>query len=39
VLASYGSPDDDGNMKASTKVLLAIVGFFVVVYLIIEKVF
>lgn len=39
VLASYGSADQDDGMKAGTKVMLAIIGFFVVIYLVIEKVF
>ena len=37
VLASYGTAEQDEGMKAGTKVLLAIVGFFVVMYLVIEK--
>ncbi len=39
VLASYGAIDQEVGMKAGTKVLLAIIGFFVVMYLVIEKVF
>lgn len=37
VLASYGSPEQDSGMKPGTKVLLAIVGFFVAMYLLVEK--
>ena len=37
VLASYGTAEQDEGMKAGTKVLLAIVGFFVAIYLVIEK--
>jgi hypothetical protein len=38
VLASYGTGEQDEGLKAGTKVLLAIVGFFVVMYLVIEKI-
>ena len=37
VLASFGSPDSDEGMKPGTKVLLAIVGFFAALYLVVEK--
>lgn len=39
VLASYGTAEKDEGMKAGTKVLLAIVAFFVSMYLVIEKLF
>ncbi len=38
VLASYGTAENEG-MSASTKVLLAIIAFFVAMYLVVEKVF
>lgn len=36
VIASYGAAEEEG-MKAGTKVLLAIIGFFAVVYFVVEK--
>jgi hypothetical protein len=39
VLASYGSPDSDTGLKPGTRVLLSIIAFFVVLYLIAEKLF
>ena len=36
VLAGYGSPEQDEGLKAGTKVLLAIIAFFGVLYLLVE---
>ncbi len=37
VIASYGSAEQDEGMKPGTKVLLALTGFFVLVYFLVEK--
>lgn len=37
VLASYGTAEEEAGMKAGTKVLLAIIGFFVAMYLVIDR--
>lgn len=39
VIASYGSAGAEDGLKPGTKVLLAIIAFFTVVYLIVEKLF
>jgi hypothetical protein len=37
VLASYGTAEQEEGMKPGTKALLAIVGFFVAMYLVLDK--
>lgn len=37
VIASFGSAEQDEGMKPGTKVLIAVVGFFVLVYFFVEK--